>query len=58
MSGYVYEIHCIKCGKYLFTEMDTEEGLKRENDNEDYRYDEIKDEFICNDCDDNLNIEY
>lgn len=57
MIGNVQDICCNKCGKYLFTEMDTENGYKRENDNEDYRYDEIADEFICDECDGNLVIE-
>lgn len=50
MVGDIQDISCNKCGKYLFTERDTEAGVKRENDNEDYGYDEIKDEFICDDC--------
>lgn len=50
MAGNVQDICCIKCGKYLFTEMDTESGYKRENDKEDYIFDEIKDEFVCDEC--------
>ena len=50
MLGNVCKIHCNKCGKYLFTETHTENGIKRTDDNRDYRYDEITDEFICDDC--------
>lgn len=57
MLGDVNKIHCDKCGKYLFTETDTENGMKRIDDNRDYRYDEIADEFICDNCDGNMAIE-
>lgn len=50
MIGNVQDICCIKCSKYLFTEMNTENGYKRENDKEDYSYDEIEDKFVCNEC--------
>lgn len=50
MAGDVQDIHCSKCGKYLFTEKDTENGYRRENDNENYVYDEVKDEFVCDEC--------
>ena len=50
MLGDVQKIHCCKCNKYLFTEMDTKNGYKRENDNEDYFYDEESDEFSCSNC--------
>lgn len=50
MLGNVQKIHCCKCNKYLFTEMDTKEGYKRENDNKNYFYDEISDEFYCANC--------
>jgi len=51
MLGDINHIHCTKCGTYLFTETDTETGYKRTNDNKNYRYDEILDEFICEKCD-------
>lgn len=57
MLGDVCKLHCNKCGKYLFTETHTETGIKRTDDNRDYRYDEITDEFICNDCDNEDYIE-
>jgi uncharacterized protein YacL (UPF0231 family) len=50
------DIHCDKCGKYLFT---IDEVVKlgsaltyeeRENDKEDYRYFDIEDIFVCSDC--------
>ena len=50
------DIYCSKCHKYLFSEYDREGMLishgnyKRENDKGNYIYDELKDEFICNDC--------
>lgn len=49
-------IFCAKCHKYLFTEYEKIGTLislgnyKRENDKGNYEYDEITDEFICNDC--------
>ena len=50
MRGDTHDIRCNKCGRYLFTEKDTENGYRRENDNKKYIYDEIKDEFICDEC--------
>lgn len=50
MLGNIQKICCNKCGKYLFTETDTENGIKRTDDNRDYYYDEIADEFICDNC--------
>ena len=50
MVGDIQKIQCSKCGKYLFTEMDTENGYKREDDKENYSYDETKDEFVCDEC--------
>lgn len=50
MTGDVQDICCNKCGKYLFTEKHTENGYKRENDNKNYIYDDIKDEFVCDEC--------
>ena len=44
------DIHCDKCGKYLFTENESEIGYKRENDNGGYTYDELAGEFICDKC--------
>lgn len=42
---------CDKCGKYLFAEYVNSSGLAERyiNDN-DFTYDEIKDEFECNEC--------
>ena len=50
MVGDVQDIRCNKCGKYLFTEKDTENGYRRENDSKNYVYDGIKDEFVCDEC--------
>ena len=50
MIGDIQDIHCLQCGKYLFTEKDTINGSKRENDYKNYVYDEENDEFICNKC--------
>lgn len=50
MTGDIQDVCCTKCGKYLFTEKDTENGYRRENDNENYVYDDVKDEFICEKC--------
>ena len=50
MVGDVQDICCNKCNKYLFTEKDTENGYRRENDNGNYVYDDIDDEFVCNEC--------
>lgn len=50
MVGDKQDICCSKCGKYLFTETDTTNGIKREKDNKDYFYDEKTDEFHCKDC--------
>ena len=50
MLGDTQDISCDKCGKCLFTEYDTETGYKRENDSNNYRYDEINDLFLCNEC--------
>ena len=50
MVGDLSDIRCSKCGKYLFTEKDTEYGYRRENDNKNYSYDPSEDEFICDDC--------
>lgn len=44
------DICCSICNKYLFTEIDTEKGYRRENDIKDYQYDETADNFICIDC--------
>jgi hypothetical protein len=50
------DIHCDKCGKYLFT---IDEIIKsssvltyeaRENDNDGYGYLENEDIFVCNEC--------
>lgn len=56
MIGNVQDVYCDKCNRYLFTETDTEDGCKRENDNKDYDYDEIKDIFVCNKCKGTENI--
>lgn len=51
-----YDIKCDRCGKYLFTEynriMPTAPtgNYRRENDKENYFYDDIADEFICDEC--------
>ena len=50
MVGDSQDIHCNKCGKYLFTEKDTVSGCQRENDNKDYSYDVESDTFICDQC--------
>lgn len=50
MLGDVQDVCCNKCGKYLFTEKDTEIGYKRENDRKDYFYDASKDIFVCEEC--------
>lgn len=50
MRGDTQDVRCGKCNRYLFTEKDTENGYKRENDDKKYIYDEIKDEFICDEC--------
>lgn len=50
MRGDVQDILCSKCGKYLFTEKDIENGYIRGNDNENYVYDDVKDEFVCDEC--------
>lgn len=50
MVGDFQDIHCNKCGKYLFTEKDTVSGCQRENDNKDYAYDVESDMFICDKC--------
>ena len=50
MTGDIQDVCCTKCGKYLFTEKDTENGYRRENDNKNYVYDDVKDEFICEKC--------
>lgn len=55
MVGNKQDIYCSKCGKYLFTEIDTKDGCERENDNKNYIYDEIKDIFVCDKCKD-INI--
>lgn len=50
MLGDVQDVCCNKCGKYLFTEMDTATGYRRENDKGDYIYLEYKDVFLCDEC--------
>lgn len=50
MLGDIQDVCCNKCGKYLFTEKDTEAGYRRENDREDYVYDASKDIFLCEEC--------
>lgn len=50
MVGDIQDICCNKCGKYLFTEKDLENGYIRENDHENYYYDDKQDIFICNEC--------
>ena len=50
MVGDVQKMHCSKCGRYLFTETDTESGCKREEDRGNYVYDETTDEFVCSEC--------
>ena len=50
MVGDIQGVCCSKCGKFLFTEKDTKNGCRRENDNENYVYDDVKDEFICEKC--------
>ena len=36
--------------RYLFTEQDTENGYRRKNDKENYTYDDVRDEFVCDEC--------
>lgn len=48
--GEKWDIYCNTCNKYLFTEVKTEAGIKRENDTGNYTYEEYVDEFICDEC--------
>ncbi len=59
MIGQIQDICCDKCGKYLFTEKDVKDDnhpkslfgkTVRENDHEDYEYDDQTDMFICDEC--------
>lgn len=51
-----YNIYCEKCGKYLFTEIDSSNvfdfnrKITRENDNKDYVWIEVPRKFLCNEC--------
>ena len=50
MLGDVQNVCCSICGKYLFTEKDTDHGYRRECDKQNYIYNQIKATFICEEC--------
>ena len=50
MDRTEYDIRCDKCNKYLFTEIKENGKIKREKDKNNYVYDDIKDEFVCDEC--------
>lgn len=50
MIENIQEIYCGKCGRYLFTEYENNDGYRRKNDNKNYIYNEVDDEFICEKC--------
>lgn len=47
---FIQKIYCEICGKYLFTEIEGHNKYRRINDNENYTYNEITGQFICNHC--------
>ena len=58
--NWTQNIHCDTCGKFLFTEESSNEGITRTRDKNDYMYDEIKAIFTCNEClqrEDNQRVE-
>ena len=50
MVGDIQNVCCNMCGRYLFTEQDAENGYRRKNDKENYTYDDVRDEFVCDEC--------